>query len=179
MLIAVLAYLAGSLPLGFFLRRFNVLRLNGKFVSIAADFSLGLLVTALLPKLPQILARFGLPSLVYPLGNEAQMGACALIFAVLGHYFSVYVCGWGGLGLALIMGGFLILTPNAAMLSFAVIALTLLLVRRMKYASIAGALTLPFFVYWQYPLDRIYLGTAVLAAALIAFTHTRFFLERS
>ena len=49
MLIAVLAYLAGSLPLGFFLRRFNVLRLNGKFVSIAADFSLGILVTALLP----------------------------------------------------------------------------------------------------------------------------------
>ena len=77
------------------------------------------------------------------------------------------------------MGGFLILTPNAALLSFAVIAITMLLVRRMKYASIAGALTLPFFVYWQYPLDRIYLGTAVLAAALIAFTHTRFFLERS
>ncbi|MBR6462437.1 hypothetical protein IKS73_04775, partial [bacterium] len=94
MLIAVLAYLAGSLPLGFLLRRFNVLRLNGKFVSIAADFSLGLIITALLPKLPQLLSRFGLPSLVYPLSNQAQLRACALIFAVLGHYFSVYVCGW-------------------------------------------------------------------------------------
>ena len=171
MLIAVLAYLAGSLPLGFFLRRFNVLRLNGKFVSIAADFTLGILVTALLPKFPQLMSRFGLPSFVYPLGNSAQIGACALIFAVLGHYFSVYVCGWGGLGLALIMGGFLILAPNAALLS----ATALPIICRKLLGGV-----FQFGFHYQIAAFDVYFGEVLLSlAALIVFTHTRFFLERS
>lgn len=178
MLLAVLAYLIGSLPLGFLLRRFNVLHVPAAPLSMAADFSTGLAATYFLPKLPYFLARFGLGFLAYPLANEAQLGASVLISAVLGHYFSVYVCGWGGLGPSLIMGGFLVLTPYAALVSFALVGLVLLVTRKMKYASLCGGLSLPFLVRYFYPLDYIYLGAAILCALLLIFTHTSFIRKR-
>ena len=179
MLIAVAAYILGSLPLGFLLRRLNVLHLPPKMLSIGADLFLGIAVTFLAPKLILLLSRFGLAVLAYPLANDAQIKACALIFALLGHYFSVYVCGWGGLGTALLLGGFLVLTPYAALLCVALIALVLLMTRRMKYASLAGGIALPFLVCWQYPLDWIYIGASILAAAFLTFTHIRFLREKA
>ncbi|MBO7435374.1 glycerol-3-phosphate acyltransferase [bacterium] len=174
MLLAVLAYLIGSLPLGFLLRRANVLHVPSAALSIGADLFIGVAVAAVLPKLPFLLSRFGLGFLGYPLTNEAQLGACAIISAALGHYFSVYICGWGGLGTAIIMGGFLILTPYAALSAFGVTSIVLLFSRRMKYASLAGALALPFLVRFFYPLDFIYLGAALVCALLLVFTHTSF-----
>jgi len=179
MLIAVIAYILGSLPLGFLLRRLNALHLPPAMLSVGADLFSGIVITFLAPKLVLLLSRFGLAVLAYPLANEAQIRACALIFALLGHYFSVYVCGWGGLGTALLLGGFLILTPSAALLCLGLIALVLLIFRRMKYASLAGGLSLPFLVYWQYPLDWIYVGTSILAAAFLTFTHIRFLREEA
>ncbi|MBR5624909.1 glycerol-3-phosphate acyltransferase [bacterium] len=179
MLLAVIAYLIGSMPLGFLLRRANVLHVPAAALSISADLFTGVLVAAVLPKLPYLTARFGLGLLAYPLANEAQLGACALICAALGHYFSVYICGWGGLGTALIMGGFLILTPYAALWAFAVTGFVLLVTRRMKYASLAGGLALPFLVRCFYPLDFIYLGAALICALLLVFTHTSFLRDRA
>ncbi|MBR5901275.1 glycerol-3-phosphate acyltransferase [bacterium] len=179
MLLAVIAYLIGSLPLGFLLRRANALHLPAAALSIGADLFLGMAVAALLPKLPLLMSRFGLGFLGYPLANEAQLGACAVIAAALGHYFSVYICGWGGLGTALIMGGFLVLTPYAALWAFAVTGFVLLVTRRMKYASLTGALALPFLVRYFYPLDFIYLGAALICAILLVFTHTSFLRDRA
>ena len=179
MLLAVIAYLIGSLPLGFLLRRFNILHIPAALLSIGADFSIGLATTFFLPKLPFMLPGFGLGFLAYPLANEAQLGAAVLLFAALGHYFSVYVCGWGGLGTALIFGGFLVLTPYAALVAFAIVGLVLLVSRKMKYASLAGGLSLPFLVRFFYPLDFIYLGAAIFCTLLLIFTHTSFIRDRS
>lgn len=171
---AILAYLFGSLPLGFLLRRYNFLRLPAMLLSIGGDFAQGVAVAALCPLLPGLLEPLGLGVLLYPLQNPVQIGAVSLLMAMTGHYFSVYICGWGGLGTALIMGGFLVLTPRETLGALAVFALALLVFRRLRLASLAGGLALPLCIGLGRPDDYVHLAAALLAALVIVLTHTNF-----
>ena len=175
MLTFVLAYLFGSIPLGFLLRRFNILRLPAALVSIGADFFQGLFVAAFFPKAAPLLVKLGLGFLNYPLQNASQLGAAALLAATLGRYFSVYVCGWGGLGTALILGGFLVLAPVAALWSLCVLGFVLLIFRKLRFASLLAGFSLPFFVGYFYRDNFVYLGAAAVLALEIVLTHTNFF----
>jgi len=174
MFIIALSYLLGSLPLGFISRRYNALRLPPGLISIAADFAKGFLIVLLAPKISALLAGAGLGFSIYPLQNPAQISAAALVSATLGHCFSVYVCGWGGLGVSLVFGGFLVMTPKAAITSLSLLALTLLILRKIRYASLVGAIALPFMVLWRYPEDFVYFWAAAFSALFMVLTHVKF-----
>lgn len=158
LLIAVAAYLLGSIPTGYLLVRIfrhqdirsvgsgnigatNVLRSGGKALG-AATFLLDMLkgcaavyfsalfVAALLPTMPH---------------RDAQ--ALAALFAVLGHMFPVWLRFRGGKGVATGFGVFLVAVPLGALAAIAVFFLVLLIGRYVSLASILGAASFPFFAW--------------------------------
>lgn len=154
-LLAVLAYLLGSLSFAILISRItgrpdpraggsgnagatNMLRLAGKKLAV-----LTLIGDVCKGMIPVLIAR-GLdldPRL------QAWIGLCA----VLGHLFPLYFRFRGGKGVATAAGMLLALYPPAALLAIGVWLLTFYLTRTSSLASlIATPLTLPLLA-WQEP----------------------------
>jgi glycerol-3-phosphate acyltransferase PlsY len=156
LLIAVSAYLLGSVPTGYVLIRFfrhqdirsfgsgnigatNVLRSGGKSLG-AATFVLDVVKGS---------AAVGLGALIGflldPHSSIRSAEALAALFAVLGHMFPVWLRFRGGKGVATGFGVFLVAAPLAALAAITVFALVLAFSRYVSLASIAGAASFPFF----------------------------------
>jgi glycerol-3-phosphate acyltransferase PlsY len=161
LVIAVAAYLLGSIPVGYLLVRFfrhqdiraigsgnigatNVLRSGGKGLG-AATFLLDVLKGA---------------SAVY---RDAQ--ALAALFAVIGHMFPVWLHFQGGKGVATGFGVFLVAAPLGALAAITVFAIVLLITRYVSLASILGAASFPFFAWLLVHGDRPPFFIAVQFAA--------------
>ncbi|MNO85844.1 putative glycerol-3-phosphate acyltransferase [compost metagenome] len=154
-LLAVLAYLLGSLSFAIVLSRLtgspdprssgsgnagatNMLRLAGK--KLAVITLLGDLCKGLLPVLIASLAGLSLQ-------QQAWVGLCA----VLGHLFPLYFRFRGGKGVATAAGLLLGLYPPAALLAIATWMLTFYMTRTSSLAAlIATPLTLPLLA-WREP----------------------------
>lgn len=154
-LLAILAYLLGSLSFAILLSRLsggpdprasgsgnpgatNMLRVAGKKLAIIT--LLGDLCKGLLPVLVANL-----------LGLSIQQQAWIGLAAVIGHLYPLYFHFKGGKGVATAAGMLLGLYPPAALLALAAWALTFILTRTSSLASlIATPLTLPLLV-WQQP----------------------------
>jgi glycerol-3-phosphate acyltransferase PlsY len=154
-LMAILAYLLGSLSFAILLSRIagspdprasgsgnagatNMLRLAGKKLAILT--LIGDVCKGLIPVL--IASWIGLD-----LRQQAWIGLCA----VLGHLFPLYFRFRGGKGVATAAGMLLALYPPAAMLAIAAWLLTFYLTRTSSLASlIATPLILPLLA-WQAP----------------------------
>jgi acyl phosphate:glycerol-3-phosphate acyltransferase len=165
LLVIALAYLLGSIPVGYLLVRIflkrdvrsvgsgnigatNVLRSGGKGLGAA---------TFLLDVLKGCSAVYCGGLLGVMLAPEAQlrnMQALAALFAVLGHVFPVWLGFKGGKGVATGFGVFLVAAPTAALAAIAVFALILLLTRYVSLASILGAASFPFFAWILVRGDR-------------------------
>ncbi|WAH59343.1 glycerol-3-phosphate 1-O-acyltransferase PlsY [Pseudomonas silvicola] len=171
-LLAILAYLLGSLSFAIVLSRVtgnpdprmsgsgnagatNMLRLAGRKLAILT--LLGDLCKGLLPVLVARLAGLDLQ-------DQAWVGLCA----VIGHMFPVYFHFQGGKGVATAAGMILALYPPAALLAVAVWALTFWLTRTSSLASlIATPLTLPLLA-WQEPQALLPMSVLTL---LIVWRH--------
>ncbi|MNZ54383.1 putative glycerol-3-phosphate acyltransferase [compost metagenome] len=154
-LLAILAYLLGSLSFAVLLSRLfgtedpraggsgnpgatNMLRLAGKklaILTLAGDLAKGLL--------PVLIARL--------LGLDTMQAAWVGLAAVLGHLYPLYFNFRGGKGVATSAGMLLALYPPAALLAVAAWAVTFRLSRTSSLASlVATPLTLPLLA-WQQP----------------------------
>ncbi|OEC43861.1 glycerol-3-phosphate acyltransferase [Pseudomonas sp. 1D4] len=154
-LLAILAYLLGSLSFAILLSRVfgtadpraegsgnpgatNMLRVAGKRLAI-----LTLLGDLLKGLLPILVARL--------LGLDLQEQAWIGLTAVLGHLYPLYFNFRGGKGVATAAGMLLGLYPPAALLALSAWVLTFYLTRTSSLASlIATPLTLPLLA-WQQP----------------------------
>ncbi|WP_165677761.1 glycerol-3-phosphate 1-O-acyltransferase PlsY [Metapseudomonas otitidis] len=154
-LLAILAYLLGSLSFAILLSRVfgtadpraegsgnpgatNMLRVAGKRLAI-----LTLLGDLLKGLLPILVARL--------IGLDLQEQAWIGLTAVLGHLYPLYFNFRGGKGVATAAGMLLGLYPPAALLALSAWVLTFYLTRTSSLASlIATPLTLPLLA-WQQP----------------------------
>jgi acyl phosphate:glycerol-3-phosphate acyltransferase len=165
LLIAVAAYLLGSVPVGYLLVRIfrkqdiraigsgnigatNVLRSGGKGLG-AATFLLDVLKGASAVYLGALLASVLLPTMAH---RDAQ--ALAALCAVLGHMFPVWLHFKGGKGVATGFGVFLVAAPLGALAAIAVFFVVLLITRYVSVASIVGAASFPFFAWLLVRSDR-------------------------
>jgi glycerol-3-phosphate acyltransferase PlsY len=173
-LLAILAYLLGSLSFAILLSRLaggpdprasgsgnpgatNMLRVAGK--KLAVMTLIGDLCKGLLPIL--IAKLLGLS-----LHQQAWIG----LAAVVGHLYPLYFRFRGGKGVATAAGMLLGLYPPAALLALAAWALIFLLTRTSSLASlIATPLTLPLLA-WQQPAALL---PACVLTALIVWRHRR------
>ena len=173
-LLAILAYLLGSLSFAILLSRLtgnpdprtsgsgnagatNMLRLAGKKLAILT--LLGDLCKGLLPVL--LASQLGLS-----LQQQAWIGTCA----VVGHMYPLYFRFSGGKGVATAAGMLLGLYPPAALVAVIAWLLTFQLTRTSSLAAlIATPLTLPLFA-WLEPTALLPMSALT---ALIVWRHRR------
>jgi glycerol-3-phosphate acyltransferase PlsY len=165
LLIAVAAYLLGSIPAGYLLVRLfrnqdirtfgsgnigatNVLRSGGKGLG-AATFLLDVLKGAAAVYLGALAAAQWMPT-----SPARNVEALAALCAVLGHMFPVWLHFRGGKGVATGFGVFLVAAPTAALCAIATFVLVLLVTRYVSIASILGAASFPFFAWALVRGDR-------------------------
>ncbi|MGA3344325.1 MAG: glycerol-3-phosphate 1-O-acyltransferase PlsY [Terracidiphilus sp.] len=188
LLIAVAAYLLGSVPIGYLLVRIfrhqdirqagsgnigatNVLRSGGTSLG-AATFLLDVLKGSSAVWLGAFLG-----SLLVPTASPFNMKAIAALCAVLGHIFPIWLDFQGGKGVATGFGVFLVAAPWAALAAISLFALVLLLSRYVSLASILGAASFPLFAWlfnrMQGGGDRppFFIAVEIAVALLIIFKH--------
>jgi glycerol-3-phosphate acyltransferase PlsY len=166
-LIAIAAYLLGSIPFGYLLVRTfrredirktgsgnigatNVVRSGAKYLG-ALTFLLDALKGALAIIAARELAILSLPTWP-PIGQLAWQHlanrlaiatAIAGVAAVLGHIYPIWLGFKGGKGVATAFGVLAQLAPQAALVALTVFLLTVLLSRYVSLASILGCLAAP------------------------------------
>jgi acyl phosphate:glycerol-3-phosphate acyltransferase len=190
LLIAIAAYLLGSIPTGYLLVRLfrkqdirtvgsgnigatNVLRTGGKGLG-AATFVLDALKGCTAVWLGTIawnalvILNHATPST--PMRN---FQAAAALSCVIGHMFPVWLRFKGGKGVAAGFGVFLVAAPTAALAAISVFIIVLILTRYVSLASILGALCFPvfawFFIHGERPVFFVCVQIAV--ALLIIVKH--------
>ncbi|HVC46041.1 MAG TPA: glycerol-3-phosphate 1-O-acyltransferase PlsY [Terracidiphilus sp.] len=186
LLIALAAYLLGSIPTGYLLVRFvlkqdirtvgsgnigatNVLRSGGKGLG-AATFLLDMLKGCAAVWMGMLAARLWMPGV--PVRNVAALAA---LCAVLGHMFPVWLKFRGGKGVATGFGVFLVAAPWAALAALTVFALVLGASRFVSLASITSAACFPVFAWLLDHGDKpaFFLAVQAIVALLIIVKHHR------
>jgi glycerol-3-phosphate acyltransferase PlsY len=159
--IAVAAYLLGSIPTGYLLVRIfrrqdirtvgsgnigatNVLRIGGVGLGILT-FLLDVLKGCAAVWLGAALGAWLMPAV--PL-RDAE--ALAALFAVLGHMFTCWLHFHGGKGVATAFGVFLVASPWAALAAIGVFAAVFALSRYVSVGSIVAAFSFMVFA-WFFP----------------------------
>jgi glycerol-3-phosphate acyltransferase PlsY len=184
LLIAVAAYLLGSIPIGYLLVRLfrhqdirsfgsgnigatNVLRSGGKALG-AATFFLDVLKGAAAVYLGAFAAAHFMPFTA-----ARNLEALAALFAVIGHMFPVWLRFRGGKGVATGFGVFLVAAPTAALAAITLFALILLVTRYVSLASILGAASFPLFAWFFVQGDRppFFIAVQFAVAFLIIAKH--------
>lgn len=183
-LIVAIAYLLGSVPVGYLLVKLfrhedirsvgsgnigatNVLRSGGKGLG-AATFALDVVKGAAAVWFGAYLASILLPSMPF---RDAQ--ALAAVSAVLGHMFPIWLHFRGGKGVATGFGVFLIAAPWAALSAIALFALVLLITRYVSLASILAAASFPVFAWFMVRGEKPvpYIAAQILVSLLIILKH--------
>jgi glycerol-3-phosphate acyltransferase PlsY len=183
-LIAVAAYLLGSIPTGYLLIRLfrhqdirqagsgnigatNVLRSGGKGLG-AATFLLDVLKGC-----SSVWLGAFLGGLLAPSADTLNMRGLGALCAVLGHIFPVWLRFKGGKGVSTGFGVFLVAAPWAALAAISVFALILAVSRYVSLASILGAASFPLFA-WRFALaDRplFFIAVEIAVALIIILKH--------
>ncbi len=172
-LLIVLGYLLGSVPVGFILGSrsgidvrksgsgnvgaTNVARVVGKrqgTLTLIADVAKGFL--------PVFLAM--------QLG--ASLAATILVgtAAFLGHLFPIFLKFKGGKGVATALGVFLALAPMATLVLVALFGVAVLTSRIVSLSSILTALTAPI-IFWLFAYPPLVVGMAAFIALAITSRH--------
>ncbi len=165
-IIALVAYLLGSIPFGYILVKLflqqdiratgsgnigatNVARSGNKGLAIATlllDAGKGALAVHLAMLLALRYLRLT-DWWYWPDGDHFQvialLPALAALLAILGHMFPVWLRFNGGKGVATAVGGFALLSPKAILIALAVFVVIFALTRYVSVASIVAALAFP------------------------------------
>jgi glycerol-3-phosphate acyltransferase PlsY len=188
LIVAVAAYLLGSIPTGYLLVRIfrhqdirsigsgnigatNVLRSGGKGLGLAT-FLIDMLKGCAAVYLGALIG-FLLVSHDLPLGAIRNFEALAALCAVLGHMFPPWLRFRGGKGVATGFGVFLVAAPLAALAAISVFFVVLLLSRYVSLASILGAGSFPIFAWLLVHGDRppFFIAVQFIVALLVIAKH--------
>ena len=184
LLVIAVAYLLGSIPVGYLLMRIflkqdvrsvgsgnigatNVLRSGGKGLG-AATFLLDVLKGCCAVWLGALLG-----GLLMPAAPVRSAEGIAALVAVLGHMFPIWLRFRGGKGVATGFGVFLVAAPLAALAAISVFLLVLFLSRYVSVASILGAGGFPFFAWLlvRGPRPAVFIAAQFAVALLIIAKH--------
>jgi acyl phosphate:glycerol-3-phosphate acyltransferase len=184
LLVAVGAYLLGSIPTGYLLVRFfrkqdirtigsgnigatNVMRSGARGLG-SATFILDTLKGSAAVWLAALVAPLLLPDM--PVHN---VEALAALSAVMGHMFPVWLRFRGGKGVATGFGAFLVAAPLAALASITVFALVFAMSRFVSLASIIGAAVFPIFAWYFVHGEKpaFFIAVQAIVAFLIIAKH--------
>jgi glycerol-3-phosphate acyltransferase PlsY len=190
-IVALTAYLLGSIPFGYLLVKIfrgqdirltgsgnigatNVVRSGAKGLGAATlvlDVSKGLVAVGL----AWLLARSTYNSCTADDGAACiptlRLMAVAALFAVLGHIFPVWLKFKGGKGVATALGVFALLFPQAVLVSLAIFIIALALSRYVSLGSILAALSFPIAAYFLYHPDGISLFMVAIVSAVVIVKH--------
>ena len=184
LVVAVAAYLLGSIPTGYLLVLFfrkqdirtvgsgnigatNVIRSGARGLG-AATFILDVLKGCCAVGLGALLAPHLMPA--SPVRN---VEALAALCAVIGHMFPVWLGFKGGKGVATGFGVFLVAAPLAALGAIAVFAVILAISKYVSLGSILGAASFPVFAYFLVNGERpaFFIAVQAIVALLIIAKH--------
>jgi acyl phosphate:glycerol-3-phosphate acyltransferase len=182
--VVVLAYLLGSVPVGYLLVRIfrkqdirtvgsgnigatNVLRSGGKGLGLAT-FVLDTLKGAAAVLLGAALAAPLLPSL-----PQRNVEALAALCAVIGHMFPIWLRFRGGKGVATGFGVFLVAAPLAALAAITLFIFVFAITRYVSLSSILGAASFPIFAWLTVsgPKPAFFIAVQIIVALLIIVKH--------
>lgn len=186
-IIAVIAYLLGSIPFGYLLVRAfrgSDIRQSGSgnigATNVARSSPVLGVLTLLLDAAKGFVAvsiAAGLAARSLPADSSPIYSAMALaaFAAVLGHMFSMWLKFRGGKGVATGVGAFVAIVPKAVLVAICVFAALVALFRYVSLASIVAAAALPACIYFLYvhpgaPMESV-LGAAMAASLLIIARH--------
>ena len=193
MIVVVLAYILGAVPGGYLINRYlwslhesvaGWRRLGTRLQSLVttygpaiystlADVLKGAVTVWLVPLLGSTLLDTNWRWLVYPFVSPGIVQVVALVTAVLSHVLSVYVCGWGGKGVATALGGFMVLAPHATGRALLVCLLAALISRRLWISTLAAAWALPICIWYVSRAAILLQIAAVMLALFTTAVHLR------
>ena len=182
LLVAVLAYLLGSIPTGYLAAKArdvdirtagsgnigatNAFRILGKPAGIFV-----LLVDALKGWIAVRVVASGLVDTLLPpdsLGGSREIGAIvAALFAVLGHNYTCWLQFKGGKGIATSAGVLTALVPWALLIILGVWIILFLLTRYVSVGSICASAVLPFATWFTTHRPLLTVATSVMTVLAI------------
>jgi len=180
LLVAIIAYLIGSIPFGYLIVRAkgggdvrdtgsggtgatNVSRRAGKAAGVVT-----LILDALKGAIAVIIAQLMLKG-----DDTTWLPAAAAVAVIVGHVFPVWLRFRGGKGVATGVGVFLVLAPLAVLFAGVIFVTVVALTKYVSLGSILAAATIPLFV-WLFVLEvdlRPLLAASIAGALLIVFAH--------
>lgn len=177
LILSLVSYLIGAIPTGVILTRLsgaddirtagsgnigatNVYRVAGRGLGV-----LTLLGDALKGAVPVLIVQ-------KLMAMDPLTVSIVALAAFLGHCFPVYLKFKGGKGVATALGIFLVLSPKAILIAFALFVVVLYLWRYISLASMSAASSMPFLVLFFTNLSyekaaAQFLATLVIAALII------------
>jgi glycerol-3-phosphate acyltransferase PlsY len=184
LLVAITAYLFGSIPAGYLLVRFfrkqdirtmgsgnigatNVMRSGARGLG-AVTFLLDMLKGCAAVWLGAAVAPHLMPGV-----PVRDVEALAALFAVLGHMYPIWLRFRGGKGVATGFGVFLVAAPLAALAAITVFAIVFAASRFVSLASILGAISFPIFAWFFVHGDKpaFFIAVQSIVALLIVAKH--------
>jgi glycerol-3-phosphate acyltransferase PlsY len=180
-IVAVIAYLLGSIPFGYLLVRIfrkQDIRATGSgnigATNVVRSGAKGLgALTFLLDGAKGYVAVFAAGWLLGERFSEPNIYAVAAFFVVIGHMHPVWLRFKGGKGVATALGVFLALSPIAALTGLAVFIVVFAIWRYVSLASIVAAVVFPILalVLGRDRLTPLFATVLILIPALVILKH--------
>jgi len=193
-IVAVIAYLLGSIPFGYILVRIfrkqdvrtlgsgnigatNVARSGAKGLGIATlilDAAKGFIAVFLAQDLALRGWNYGVQREPYYGLSIDMLGAVAAMFAVLGHMYPIWLKFKGGKGVATGVGVFLALAPKAVGLVLIIFIAIVWLSRYVSLGSIVATAAFPvlaWLLYREKEAPVVFIAAAIAALMIIAKHH--------
>lgn len=176
LMIVALAYFLGSLPTAYLLvrlmtghdvRRKGSGNVGGTNALRTAGWKVGVAVTII------DMAKGAIPVWLMQLYNpESGWIAAAMLAAVVGHCYPVWLKFRGGKGVATGFGAFMVLAPLSALAAFGLWFVVLLIWRWVSLASMTASASFPLILKLIDNPDVVTLTAVSAAAILIILRHS-------
>jgi len=198
LIVAVVAFLLGSIPFGYLLVRIfrgqdvrktgsgnigatNVARTGSKGLAVATlllDAVKGYAAVAFAEWIPDhvaidILKNAHATAIIVDPHSTYLLAALAALFVILGHMFTPWLGFKGGKGVAAAVGAFAAIAPRAVLISLALFVVVVAITRYVSLGSILGAAVFPIAAYWLNPAmrDPKIMSLVAASALLIIVRH--------